>query len=820
MKVIISGGGTGGHIFPALSIAGALRKADPSTEILFVGAEGKMEMEKVPAAGYEIVGLPVAGLQRSLSARNLLLPFKVIASYLKAGRIIRRFKPDIVIGVGGYASAPVLWNASFSGIPCLIQEQNSFAGLTNRTLGRRVKKVCVAYDGMERFFPANKIVFTGNPIREGFAPASEQTKAQGVEFYGLDPKRRHILIIGGSLGCRTLNESMKKWIQDGCPGGKDVDVLWQCGKYYKSSVDAFMKGRRLKNIHYSDFISRMDLAYAAADLVISRSGASSISELCVCRKATIFVPSPNVAEDHQTCNAMNLVNKGAAAIVRDAEAVDCLMAKAMELVHNEGELRKMEKNMAPLGISNASERILTEIYDIVNNKGKKRHVYFIGIGGIGMSAIARYYNSKGYEVSGYDKTPSDLTAQLVKEGISVHYEDNPDLIPKDVKNTMVVYTPAVPKDMKELVYVTSHGYNVVKRSRMLGQISTGMDCLAVSGTHGKTTTSTLLGHIFQDSGMGCNAFLGGISKNYDTNLLLAPNKTIVAEADEFDRSFLQLHPLIAVITAMDADHLDIYNDIEHVHEAFRAFASQVSGTLIVKKGLPISQKDTKATLKHYSYDDASADFYASDMVCDARGHYTFSLNYPEGKIEGIRCGIPGWVNVENCVAAGAIALTYGVEPEKVKAAIEDFKGVKRRFDIHVNNDRTVYLDDYAHHPEELSKAISSIRGMFPGRRVTAIFQPHLYTRTRDFAGEFAQALSQVDRLILLDIYPAREEPIEGVTSEIIYNQVSISDKTLIKKEELMDTLAKEDIDILVSFGAGNIDRFIEPITKLLLEKKN
>ena len=442
-------------------------------------------------------------------------------------------------------------------------------------------------------------------------------------------------------------------------------------------------------------------------------------------------------------------------------------------------------------------------------------MYFIGIGGIGMSAIARYYNAKGCNVAGYDKTESELTEELEKEGISVHYEDNVKYIPADKDNTMVVYTPAIPHDMGELSYVMQNGYKVVKRSRMLGEISNGMHCLAVSGTHGKTTTSTLLGHIFQDSGMGCNAFLGGISKNYGTNLLLSDNDIIVAEADEFDRSFLQLHPEIAVITAMDADHLDIYYDLAHVHEAFRAFAAQVSGTLIVKLGLPIGENDTKARILHYSYDDSNADFYASDLVCDEFGHYSFTLNYPGGKIEGCRAGVPGWVNVENSIAAAAAAISFGVEPQAVRHAIANYLGVRRRFDIHVNNGRTVYIDDYAHHPEELRKAISSIRGMFPGRKMTAVFQPHLYTRTRDFAPDFAKALSGADKVILLDIYPAREEPIPGVTSDIILRDITAKEKMLIHKEELMSVLENEEAEILVTFGAGNIDRFIGQITQML-----
>ena len=448
-----------------------------------------------------------------------------------------------------------------------------------------------------------------------------------------------------------------------------------------------------------------------------------------------------------------------------------------------------------------------------------KNIYFIGIGGIGMSAIARYYNFKGLKVSGYDKTPSELTHALEAEGIQVHYEDNIDFIPKDIEDTLVVYTPAIPKDMGELVYVQEKGYRVIKRSRMLGEIAEGQRCLGVAGTHGKTTTSTMLAHIFQDSGEGCSAFLGGISKNYDTNLLVSRTETIVAEADEFDRSFLQLFPETAVITSMDADPLDLYSDISNMHEAFKAFASQVSGTVITKIGLPIGEEDTKARILRYSFDDTAADFYAGNIVKDECGYFTFDLNWPGGVISGCKVGIPGWINVENAIAASAIALTYGLDPEKVRHALGTFQGVKRRFDIHLNTPQCSYIDDYAHHPKEIAAAVSSMRDIFQGRKLTAIFQPHLYTRTRDFADEFAQALSNVDKLIMLDIYPAREEPIPGVTSEIIFDKVTAPEKVIMMKEELMDYLKNEPIDTLITFGAGNIDRFIRPITEMLCQRK-
>lgn len=374
LRVIISGGGTGGHIFPAVSIAEKLKELNPDTEILFVGAEGRMEMEKVPAAGYRIVGLPMVGIQRQLNWHNIKndvqVPFKVLQSLCKAGKVIDEFKPEIAIGVGGYASAPLLWKATEKGIPTLIQEQNGFAGLTNKILSKKAGCICVAYEGMEKFFPADRIVFTGNPIRKEIVPSTDKLKHEGCEYYGLDPQKKHILIVGGSLGSHTLNESVKEWIKSGCKGGEDIEIIWQCGKYYKPQVDAFMEEARqhspLGNIKHSDFIRRMDLAYATADVVISRSGASSISELCAAHKASVLVPSPNVAEDHQTHNAIALVRKDAAILVKDAEAIEKMMPAAIELVSDMERVRLFERNIAPLARPEAAMSIAEEVYKLLD----------------------------------------------------------------------------------------------------------------------------------------------------------------------------------------------------------------------------------------------------------------------------------------------------------------------------------------------------------------------------------------------------------------------------------------------------------------------
>ena len=446
---------------------------------------------------------------------------------------------------------------------------------------------------------------------------------------------------------------------------------------------------------------------------------------------------------------------------------------------------------------------------------KYRNVYFIGIGGIGMSAIARFCKFKGCSVSGYDRTPSELTRRLEAEGIEVHYDDDCSRIPEDREDTLVVYTPAVPDEFGELAYAREKGYKVIKRSRMLGELTRGESCLAVAGTHGKTTTSTMIAHILTEGGNGCSAFLGGISKNYGTNMLVSDTPVVVAEADEFDRSFLQLHPSTAVITSMDADHLDIYGDLEHVQQAFREFASQVSETLILKYGLPIASSDVQAKIFTYHFDNPSADFHSANLRLGDDGHYTYDLVYPGGTLSDIRVGAIGWVNVENSIAAAAVCLCRGMDAQKVRHALSSFEGVRRRLDVQVNRPGLCYIDDYAHHPAELRSAISSVRQVFPGRKITGVFQPHLYTRTRDFASGFAEALSLLDRLILLDIYPAREEPIEGVSSELIFKDVSCPEKLLVHKSGLMDLLSREELDVLITLGAGDIDRFVPEITEML-----
>ncbi len=455
------------------------------------------------------------------------------------------------------------------------------------------------------------------------------------------------------------------------------------------------------------------------------------------------------------------------------------------------------------------------------------NVYFLGIGGIGMSALARYFNAMGKQVSGYDKTPTKLTNELIAEGISIHFEDDVKLIPSNVLNdkskTLVVYTPAVPANHTEFNYLKDNGFEIKKRAEVLGLITRATTTIAVAGTHGKTTTSSLVAHILKTANLDPSAFLGGITQNYNTNLLISSslntnNSTnyVVVEADEYDRSFLTLHPKIAVITSVDADHLDIYGDVSYVEESFCMFANQVESTLIIKKSIEEKIKTNK-TLITYSVNDISANYYASNIVIkDSQYHY--DIVTPKGTFKNMTLGLPGKHNVENSIAATAIACELGISEKDIQAALSSFKGVRRRFDYQIKSAELIFIDDYAHHPEELKATINSAKEMFPNKKITGIFQPHLFSRTRDFAADFATSLDLLDECILMEIYPARELPIEGVDSQLLLNLMKSSNKSICQKSELVNEIGKRKIEVLLTMGAGDIDTFVEPIKNSLLKK--
>ena len=471
---------------------------------------------------------------------------------------------------------------------------------------------------------------------------------------------------------------------------------------------------------------------------------------------------------------------------------------------------------------------IVNIQDILDSPS--RSVYFIGIGGIGMSAIARYFLSKGVQVSGYDKTETELTKALAAEGIMIHYNEDVDIIPKEV--ALVVYTPAVPKEHAELVYYQSNGYKVVKRSDVLQGISNSSFNICIGGTHGKTTITTMTAHILRHSGFGCNAFLGGIAVNYDTNFWSSEKNIAVIEADEYDRSFLKLSPDVAIITAMDADHLDIYGDEKSMQDAFVQFGSKVKpgGLLIGKFGLKRLKETGVERRWSYSLQNESADVYGSNIKID-EGGYRFNIHLKDRVLSNCELRIGGMHNVENAIAAVAVAAELDIDDEKIKAALAAFKGVRRRFEYVIPPKKwsegayvqPVLVDDYAHHPEELRALLTSVRSLFPQRVVTVIFQPHLFSRTRDLADGFAEVLSIADKVILLPIYPAREQPIEGVSSEMILKKIERDDKQVLSKEDLLQWMKGHDLnkefgEVIVMAGAGDIDALVQPVKEIIINK--
>ena len=450
-------------------------------------------------------------------------------------------------------------------------------------------------------------------------------------------------------------------------------------------------------------------------------------------------------------------------------------------------------------------------------------VYFVGAGGIGMSAIARYFISRGLVVAGYDKTPSDLTRQLEKEGMLIHYEENIDAIPaacKQPESCLIIYTPAIPAEHQELQFFRQHGFEIQKRAQVLGTLTREHKGLCVAGTHGKTTTSTMCAHIMHQSHLDCNAFLGGISKNYGTNYILSDSDYVVIEADEFDRSFHWLRPWMSVITSTDPDHLDIYGTKEAYLESFRHYSEliQPEGALIIHKGLEMKEH-LQDNVRRYDYALQEGDFHAENIVIE-NGEITFDFVSPIENVKGIQLGQPIPINIENGIAAMAMAQLAGCTADELRNGMKTFKGVDRRFDFKIKTDKLVFLSDYAHHPKEIYQSAKSIRELYRNRKITAIFQPHLYTRTRDFYKDFADALSQLDEVILTEIYPARELPIEGVTSALIYDNLRPGiEKQITRKDDVLDLVKRRDFDVLIVLGAGDLDNQVPQITKILEDKQ-
>lgn len=821
-KFIVSGGGTGGHIFPAVAIAKELQRQHPGSEILFVGAQGRMEMEKVPAEGFDIIGLPIEGLKRSLTPRNFIVLAKAVYSLIQARKLLKSYKPDAVIGTGGYASLPICRAAAGMGIPTFLQEQNGFAGLTNKTVGPKARHIFTGFPEMDRFFAPGTWTFTGNPVRENILQAAvqgSQSRPEALKAFGLSPDRPVLFVTGGSLGARSINQALHQNLDSLKEAG--VQLIWQMGKTYaEQHLEELKKNWDIPGFYLSAFVYNMDQAYLAADLVIGRAGALSVSEIAVMNKASLLVPSPNVTDDHQTQNAMLLSEHGAAQLVLDSDAQQHLVAEALRLLSKPQSLAQMRQKLEPLARPAATQTIASSILESIGmTASSPKQVYFLGIGGIGMSAIARYYAQTGWEVAGYDKTHSPLTQALQQEGMQIGYDDSIENIPEgfrqNASQVLWVLTPAIPQDHPQRDWVEAQGCEWKKRSEVLGLLAQDHFTIAIAGTHGKTTTSTLVAHLLKESGAPVTGFLGGISSNFGSNYLHTQGqgaRRVVLEADEFDRSFHRLKPDLALITAMDPDHLDIYSSPEAFHQAFVDFAHKLrkGGSLLLQEQLS-TEGLSDLPLLRYGLQESD---YRAENIRVEDGEYHFEFVHPHGCCP-MHCGLPGRHNVENAVGALGICCQLGIAPESLSEALSQFKGAKRRFERLVKGPNYTLIDDYAHHPQELNAFIASVQELYPERKLTGIFQPHLFSRTRDFAQGFAQSLSALDELWLMPIYPARELPIEGIDSQWLSNLMPDPSKVqILGPEAILQKAAEDKPELLLIMGAGDIDRLCPPLTEL------
>lgn len=798
-RVMISGGGTGGHIFPALAIADALAQRHPGVEIRFVGAQGRMEMQRVPAAGYPISGLWISGLARKGWWRNASFPFKVIFSLLRSYGMLRAFRPEVVIGTGGFASGPLLFVANQMGIPTLIQEQNSYPGITNKWLSSKADSICVAYDGLSRWFPESKINVTGNPIRRLLLqPLPDRAHARAQ--WGLKKDAFTVLILGGSLGARAINEAVQRAIEP--LGDASIQILWQCGQLYYKHLHAEIEDGHVR-LHA--FISDMPSAYAAADLVVSRAGAGTLSELAVIGKPSILIPSPNVAEDHQTHNAKALEAVGGAVLIPESES-HRLADTVLQLSANPERLSAMSESLARWAKPRATEDIVDEVERI--SGVEPEFTFFMGIGGAGMSALAQHLKHSGKPVAGYDRTPTPITERLMRLGIPIQFDDNLQNLPDwDFSRARVIYTPAIPSTHPFMRHFADLGIPMEKRAAVLAQWSHRMPTLAVAGTHGKTTASALLTHVLHRMNQKITAFVGGWMQGFDSNYVHTGADWAVMEADEFDRSFLQLHPKASLITSVDPDHLDIYSNEADFRDAFVQYASQVQGSVVVAEDVSI-----KGALRYGMQD--SCDYRITSLQLEV-AQSQFVLVTPTGKKVTVRIPLPGAHNAMNAAGVMALLMEQGFDTHEVASAFETFKGIHRRYQIHVHQPNRFYVDDYAHHPTAIHAILDAVQASFPNMPVTVVFQPHLFSRTRDFLEGFAAALDRAQTVYLPAIYPAREEPLPGITSQAIADRMSHARVHVGDWDDIFTELEQQAPSILVTMGAGDISNCVPRFKKLM-----
>lgn len=804
-RVIIAGGGTGGHIFPALAIAKQLQEQNPFVELLFIGSKYRMEMQKIPEAGYEIRGLDIRGLERRKWWRNIFVIFKLIKSFFVVHKILQEFQPQVVVGVGGYSSFAVLFMAQLWRIPTLIQEQNSYAGLSNRLLGKYASTICLGYRDVARFFPQATSIYTGNPVRQDLLKiANIQGKsAKLAKRFGLSLSKPTILIIGGSLGSGILNNFVLRHLRE----LQDFQLIWQCGSGQYRKIAS--KVRDYPNIYATDFLEDMASVYQLADVVISRAGALAVAEIATLRKPAIFVPWPKSTGNHQYYNALSLVEAGAALMVSESELKTELYPKLCELLANESLQNQLRTNLSSFRSLQATEIITNQVFKLAERLASPlSKVYMLGIGGAGMQALARYLHEQGVEVAGYDREKSRYTKILQDLGIKIDYQEKPELIAQDVD--WVIYTPAIQANSPIMKYCKAQKIPLLKRSFVLGQITRNSHNICIAGTHGKTSTCALFACIAKAACYNVQEFIGGalIPDNIRAPQIYSQANSYqlnIIEADEYDKSFLTLSPYLAVITSMDSDHLEVYGSQHKMWQAYYDFARKLapSGALIVPFSLSETHDFGVDNLLTYSISDARATIFAKDIQYQQDHSVQFEVFLNGILYSKITLPQGTDFNIENALAAILLASVLEIPKTVIRDALSLYSGVRCRFELLYDNGKVCYIHDYAHHPRELESCILSLAKRYPNKRKLLIFQPHLYSRTQYFYTEFARVLDLAKaEVLLLPIDPAREEAIEGVDSGLIARAMR-GKKQVLTVEECLQWVEKNNCwEVIVGVGAG------------------
>lgn len=821
-RVLFAGGGTGGHIFPALALAAYLQQENPFCQIEFVGAKDRMEMEKIPQAGYTIHGLNIMGLDRKRVFRNILVLYKLIGSLAKAYRIVRRFNPSVVVGMGGYSCLPVLFVARLLRIPTIIQEQNAFAGLANRLLGKNATHICLGYAKAKRFFVPEKCTVTGNPIRQEIINAKYINAQKAKLALGLRTDLPLLFVIGGSLGCKRINVFFLEHLDAFVNAG--LQIIWQTG------TDFYTKAREktasYPQVQVFDFVTDMAQAYAGADIIVSRAGAIAIAEICAVTKCAVFIPYQRATENHQFHNANTLFEANACRLIKEKDIDAHLLPTILRLLEQPEERERIQQNMSAFTLTKATQTIGEIILRYCRQRAKTlRNVYMIGIGGSGMQALAQYLLSKGVKVSGYDRDSSAFSEMLAQQNVPIYRVEDKKHITSGTD--WVIYTPAINANHLEKMHAESMGLPVLKRSFALGHLTRDGNNICVAGAHGKTTTSSMVASILQMARCPYNAFIGGQRLPDNPCPDLPANDCSqyppvnVIEADEFDRSFLRLCPSIAVITSVDEDHLDIYQTKENLLEAYQQFVYRLKedGLLIVHQSVMDKHPFATNNTITYSAEDERADIFARNIQYTSRQTVQFTVHIGEDIYAELELSQGATFMVNNALAAVGVARHLRIPPPVIQQALANYRGVRRRFECVAKNAKQVYINDYAHHPEEIKQTMQAVRNLYPNKKMTVIFQPHLYSRTKDFYQDFARSLSLADEVIFLPIYPAREQPIPGVSSAMIADCMANTPTQQMDIARLCFHIVENlnSMEVIVSIGAGADLEKIPPVLQTLIQ---